>query len=148
VTASARSACACDDACVREFGSPIEETLLEIRLLQESWAQRGDPCGLLLGIDAPIGYTNEPPEFRPFCSWGVDGVYDGLWIDRPGQPHRPFFVLFSPMDFEEPIVLLASSVDDWLRTFSGDEVAMAIARERAAEQRRNWGRPGVGIRLR
>lgn len=133
---------------MREFGSPIEETLLEIRLLQDTWAQRGDLCGLLLGIDAPIGYVNEPPEFRSFCSWGVDGVYDGLWIDRPGQPHRPFFVLLSPMDFEEPIVLLASSVDDWLRTFTGDEVAMATAQQRATEQRRSWGLPGVGIGLR
>jgi hypothetical protein len=57
------------------------------RLSQDRWQYRGDPWGLLLGVDEPLGYDNVPNEFRAFLTWGVDGLHEGLWIDDIDQAH-------------------------------------------------------------
>ena len=127
---------------MRDFGAAIQSTLLELRLSQPTWEHRGDPCGLLVGIDEPTGYDCEPAQFRSFCVWGGDGVHDGLWIDDINQAHPPFFVLLSPQDFGDPVRFVAASVKDWLavaadQTFT-DEIH-EVAESRAIQRRRELG---------
>ncbi len=129
---------------MRLFGSAIDDTLLEIRRSQHLWAHRGDPCGLLLGVDEPIGYDCEPPQFRAFCATGGDGDHDGLWIDDPDQTHSPFFVLLSPSDFGDPVQLLASSTDEWLALVGQRAERSGDVRHRAVQRRRELQLPAVG----
>jgi len=99
------------------FGEVVAEA---IRALQDSlkpdaeaWEARGDPCGLALGEDEPVGYLGVPDEFRPSLAWGVDGVHEGFWIDAPDQTHPPYVVMVSPMDADS-IQVEARDVIRWL----------------------------------
>jgi hypothetical protein len=128
------------------FGAAIDQALLQLQLSRDQLLDRGDPCGLLLGVDEAIGYVGIPDEFRPFLSWGVDGVHDGLWIDDANQAHSPFVVMASPMDFSEPIRVEATDVKAWLSLVDiGDLRApeWRAAARRAAEERNAIGLPPI-----
>jgi hypothetical protein len=69
----------------RRLGAAIVEAGRRIEEAQSTWAGRAMPCGLIHGVDEPIGYDGIPDHFRASPAWGVDGVHEGLWIDDPGQ---------------------------------------------------------------
>jgi hypothetical protein len=86
-----------------------------------------------------------PDQFRPFLDWGVDGVYDGLWIDDPDQPHPPFVVMASPMDLAEPIHVEATNVEEFLRLvdLGLESPERGESAQRAVETRRSLGPPPI-----
>lgn len=133
-----------------DVGPSSGSSASQLRLSQDRWQHRGDPWGLPLGVDEPLGYDNVPNEYRAFLAWGVDGVHAGLWIDDIDQAHPPYVVMASPMDFDDPIRLEAKSVEACLalveRGDTGLETAWSDCEDaapRAAEDRSAMGLPPI-----
>ncbi|MDQ4108602.1 MAG: hypothetical protein M3138_07340 [Actinomycetota bacterium] len=133
------------------FGPVVQEAIRSLQADRDLWeGRRGDACGLLLGKDEPVGYLGVPDEFRPFLSWGVDGVHEGLWIDVQHQGHAPYVVMVSPMD-TDAIRVEARDVDSWhallrLGIFVEHHGnAWEEEREAAIAHRRRLGLPSIPV---
>jgi hypothetical protein len=76
----------------------------------------------------------------------VDGVHDGLWIDDPQQAHPPYVVIASPTDFDAPVQIEATDVDEWLALVAIGDLQAADwddAARGAADNRRSLGLPPI-----
>ncbi len=91
-------------------------------------ARAGAPDDALGGdcvIDPPetdFGYESTPPNALAFATMGVDGVHYAL-VARDGEFDDSSPVIqVSPMDFDEPLTVLASSFVEYLADGCGVDV--------------------------
>jgi hypothetical protein len=102
---------------------PIPTNLQKILTLQNQLKQQGLlPYGDLLGFhfelaDLDSRYLNTPLDLISFARPGVDGIHYGFLTDfgGVGDLEDAYIVRVSPMDFDEPVKIVARNLHDFLR---------------------------------
>ncbi|MEW9053487.1 MAG: hypothetical protein AB2392_20170 [Neobacillus sp.] len=101
----------------------IPPTLIHIISLQNQLEQQGMlPYGDLLGFyfevaDLDSRYLNTPLDLISFARPGMDGIHYGFLTDfgGVGDLEDAYIVRVSPMDFEDPVKIVARNLHDFLR---------------------------------
>lgn len=101
----------------------VPETLTNILELQSELRQKGMlPYGDLLGYNFKIyelddRYLNTPLDLIPFASPGMDGIHYGFLTDFGSVKdlEDAYIVRVVPMDFDEPVKIVARNLQDFLR---------------------------------
>ncbi|OLS41299.1 hypothetical protein [Bacillus sp. MRMR6] len=101
----------------------IPPKLIRIISLQNQLEQQGVlPHGDLLGFyfelaDLDSRYLNTPLDLISFARPGVDGIHYGFLTDfgGVGDLEDAYIVRVSPMDFDEPVKIVARNLQDFLR---------------------------------
>ncbi|MGD6844689.1 hypothetical protein ACQCVH_19515 [Bacillus infantis] len=100
----------------------IPERLQEVIHLQKDLDKKGLlPYGDLLGLyydyeGVDSRYLNTPLDVISFARPGIDGIHFGFLTDfgSVSDLHNAYIVRVSPMDFDDPVKLVARNLEDFL----------------------------------
>ncbi|MCA1035680.1 hypothetical protein LCL90_13655 [Bacillus infantis] len=100
----------------------IPERLQEVILLQKDLDKKGLlPYGDLLGLyydyeGVDSRYLNTPLDVISFARPGIDGIHFGFLTDfgSVSDLHNAYIVRVSPMDFDDPVKIVARNLEDFL----------------------------------
>lgn len=102
---------------------PVPETLKQIISLQDELNKEGKlPYGDLLGYyfslaEVDTRYLNTPLDVIQFAHPGSDGIHYGFLTDFGQVDHLEdaYIVRVSPVDFDEPVKIVARNLRDFMR---------------------------------
>jgi hypothetical protein len=100
---------------------PVPKTLLQVidlqaELAKEGLLRYGDLLGYYFSLD-DFRYLNTPLDLLSFASTGGDGIHYGFLTDfgLVEDLEEAYIVRVSPMDFDDPIKIVARNLRDFLR---------------------------------
>jgi hypothetical protein len=99
----------------------VPQTLLQVidlqaELAKEGLLRYGDLLGYYFSLDE-IRYLNTPLDLLSFANPGGDGIHYGFLTDfgLVGDLEDAYIVRVSPMDFDDPVKIVARNLRDFLR---------------------------------
>jgi hypothetical protein len=112
----------------------VPEALQQVLSLQEKLNDEGvSPYGDLLGLYFSLEglesrYLNTPLDVISFARPGVDGIHYGFLTDfgTVNSLEEAYIVRVSPMDFDDPVKLVARNLNDFLQLLGNTSDAVEL----------------------